>query len=157
MRAEIEAQIGRLEAGLAEFLDALGSLDDASFLARLEPGGNWTPRDVAAHLIGWCRAVISGSEEMLRGDLPYYDLEPGPDFANVNAAFLREYESEDRAELSAELRTAAGELAAYLRALDPVDWDRATDVRHGDEELTVAATVEATVRDFVYHAEQLRD
>jgi len=150
--AGIEAQIGRLQAGLDDFLAALAGLDDERFLA---PLGNWTPRDVVAHLIGWCRAVIRGSEEMLRGELPWYDADPGEDFARVNAAFLREYPSEDRATMVAELRTAAGELAAFLRALDPADWDRATGVRHGDEALTVAATVEETLRDFGHHARQL--
>ena len=153
MTDTIEAQVGRLFDGLRAFEAALVALDEVSFLG---PLGNWTPRDVAAHLIGWNRAVVRGSKELLEGQLPFYDVDPGENFARVNAEMVRAVATTDREELLDQLHASVERLAAFLRSLDESDWKRDSGVRNQSEILTVVDTVEALVEDYSHHASQLR-
>ena len=91
----------------------------------------------------------------MRGKLPFYDEDPGVDYARINAALLEEYPSENRDELLLELGRAMEELCAFLSAI-PVDaWARDFDVRHGDEVLTIESTVEDMIDDIAVHTKQL--
>lgn len=62
-------QPANLETASRAFCDTLRSLPDEAFLA---PLGDWTPRDVAAHFVGWNRITPSGSAELREGVLPFY-------------------------------------------------------------------------------------
>ena len=151
-RDEIELEIDRLQRGVELFEDQVRALQPGSFL---ELAGRWSPRDMVAHLIGWMRYIVPGSEQIRRGQLPFYDLDPGDNFSNVNAQLVRDYPSKDPDTLLAELDAAAGELIAYLRRLDPEDWERDFGVRHRGEKVTIASTVGEVIDDFAHHARQL--
>jgi hypothetical protein len=128
------------------------ALDSDRFLAS---NGSWTARDIVAHLIGWNRLMIDGCRSLRARELPAYDEDPGVDFGNVNAALIREYDTVDRGALLAELRTSSNELAAFLRSVDPADWDRDFGVRHADEALTMRGTVDELLADYEVHERQL--
>ena len=142
----------RLDAAVVEFSRCVESLSPDQLLA---PLGKWTPRDIVAHLIGWNRYVVRGSRQLQRGELPFYDVDPGENFSKVNAALVKEYPSADRVELVAELRTSTDELCEFLEGLDEADWTRDFGVRHGDEVLTIGATVDELIRDYPHHGEQI--
>ena len=148
----IDEQIGRLEQGVAGVERAVAALDEDVFLGEL---GRWTPRDIVAHLIGWNLSVIEGSQQIQRGELPFYDVEPGENYANVNAALVREHVSTNRVELLNELRDSAEELASFLRSLDTSSWENDYGVRHGDEVLTIRGTVDDLIADYEHHRRQL--
>jgi hypothetical protein len=118
---------------------------------------SWTPRDILAHLIGWNRHIVRGAKQILRGELPFYDVDPGADYAKVNAALVRECGDTDRSVLLESLATSAGELAAFLRTVDPAEWDRDLGVRHEGETLTVKSTVDDLVADYDHHRGQLEE
>jgi hypothetical protein len=152
-RAEaIEAQVAALESSLESLAACVATLDARDYLRSI---GRWTARDIVAHLIGWNRAVITGSEQLRIGQLPFYDIDPGPDYSNINAAFLREYPTTDRELLLSELKQAAKELAYYLRGLEPEDWDRDFGVRHGEEHLTIRGTADELIADYGHHQRQI--
>ena len=144
--------LARLHRNLGAFEAAVKSLAGEVYLARTE---RWSPRDIVAHLVGWNRYVVRGSEQLMRGELPFYDEDPGENFANVNATHLVEYPSEDRDELLAELRRAVDELCAFLAELPADAWATDFGVRHGDEVLTIQKTVNELIDDYETHRSQL--
>ena len=93
---------------------------------------------------------------IVRGELPFYDVDPGEDYANVNRAHVRDYPSTRRADLLAELHASARELAAALSALDVETWRRDHGVRHKEETVTVESTVKDLIVDYAHHGEQVR-
>ena len=150
----IETQIKNLGEGVREIRVAVEALSEGAFLG---PLGNWTPRDIVAHLIGWNRYYIRGTQQLLEGELPFYDIDPGENYSNVNARLVAEYPSENRTELLAEHEKAAHELAEFLRSLSEEQWSGSTGVLLEGEELTIRQNVDWLIEDHHHHSEQIRD
>ncbi len=145
-------QIAALNRSVQAFERCVTSLNDETFL---KPLRCWTPRDIVAHLVGWNRHVIEGSRQILKGELPFYDVDPGEDFANVNAEHIRKYPSQDRDELLEQLRGSEQELTAFLSSIDEGAWDRDFGVRHEGSTITVKNTVDDLIADYAHHQSQL--
>ncbi len=92
----------------------------------------------------------------MRGELPFYDVDPGEDYANVNRAHVREYPSPLKEVLLAELRASVRELSEALTLLDPGTWERDFGVRHKGQTVTVRSSVDDLIVDYAHHAEQIR-
>lgn len=152
MTATVGAQIEELERSVEEFIT---SLVDVNPRRLLEPLGRWTPRDVIAHLIGWNRYTVRGCRELLEGRLPFYDVDPGENYAKVNAVLVREVSSEEKNDLLRDLRTSCAELTDYLRGLTPEDWERDYGVRHRGKTVTVRNSVDDLIEDYVHHRRQI--
>ena len=150
----IEIQIENLGEGVRQIRLAAEALSDDAFLG---PLGNWTPRDVVAHLIGWNRYYVQGARQLLAGELPFYDIEPGEDYSNVNARLVAEFSSENRPELLADHEKAAHELAEFLRTLSEGQWSGSTGVMLEGEELTIRQNVDWLIEDHHHHSKQIRD
>ena len=160
----VDDQVGRFEQSVIAFAASAAALDEHVFLTKVT---GWTPRDMVAHLTGWNRLMVRGARQVLRGELPFYDVEPGPNFSKVNAAIISEYNDTDCSVLLGKLSETAGELTAFLRAIDPGDWDRDFGVRHKGEGLsvefaagevvTVKDSVDDLIADYDYHRGQLEE
>jgi len=151
-RTDTEAQVAALESSLESFAACVRTLDSPDYLGLI---GRWTPRDIVAHLIGWNRAVIVGSDQLRVGKLPFYDVDPGPDYSKVNAAFLREYPTTNREQLLSELEESAQELGNYVQGLDPHDWEWDFGVRHVAERLTIRGAADELIADYEHHRRQI--
>jgi len=149
---QIADQIAKLTRSVDAFERCVASLDEGAFL---KPLRRWTPRDIVAHLVGWNRHVIEGSRQILKGELPFYDVDPGEDFANVNADLIRDYPSKDRDELLEELRSTERELTAFLRSVDESAWGRDFGVRNKGATITVRNTVDDLIADYAHHQNKL--
>ncbi len=157
-----EDQIDQLEHCVEAFAASVAALDERLFLRNVN---GWTPRDIVAHLIGWNRHIVRGAKQILCRELPFYDVDPGPNYSKVNAALVRECGNTDRSVLLERLAESAGELIAFLRAIAPGDWDRDFGLRHKGEKLTVKSTaddlvtvkgtVDDLVADYDHHRGQL--
>ena len=150
----LEGQLDQLQRSVEAFAGSVVSLDEALFLRKVT---RWSARDMVAHLIGWNRYVVRGARQILRGELPFYDLDPGPDYSNVNAALVRDYPDTDRSALLESLAASTEELTAFLRAVDPDTWDRDFGVRQKGVTLTVKSTVDDLIAAYHPHREQLED
>ncbi len=150
----LDEQLDQLELCVEAFAGSVASLEERLFLRKVT---SWTARDIVAHLIGWNRYVVRGARQILRGELPFYDVDPGPDYSNVNAALVQEYADTDRLALLESLAASTGELTAFLRAFDPDTWNRDFGVRHEGETLTVKSTVDDLIADYHHHRAQLED
>ena len=138
----LEDQIDQLEHCVEAFAASVAALDEGLFLRNVN---GWTPRDIVAHLIGWNRHIMLGAKQILRGELPFYDVDAGPDYSKVNAALVRKCGDTDRSVLLDRLAESTGELIVFLRAIAPEAWDRDFGVRHKGEELTVKSTADSLV------------
>ena len=148
----VEDQLEHFERCVEAFAGSVAALDERVFLRKV---ANWTVRDIVAHLVGWNRHILRGAKQILRCELPFYEVDPGSDYSNVNAALVREYGDTDRSALLESLAATAGELTAFLRAIDPGDWDRNFGVLHKGETLTVKSTVDDLIGDYDHHRVQL--
>jgi hypothetical protein len=160
----VEDQVERLEHCVQAFAASVAALDENLFLRRVN---GWIPRDIVADLIGWNRHIMLGAKQILRGELPFYDVDPGPNYSKVNAALVRECGDTDRSELLERLAESARELNALLREIAPGEWDRDFGVRHKGEDLTVnstaddlvtvKSTVDDLIADYDHHRRQLEE
>ena len=148
----IEDQIAKLDQSVEAFMRCIVSLDEELFLQKFN---DWAPRDILAHLIGWNRYVIEGGKELLRGELPFYDIDPGDNYSKVNAVLIREYSSTIKEKLLTDLRRSARELKEFLRSVDPSSWDRDHGVRHAGLTITVKNTMDELIADYDHHKEQI--
>ncbi len=153
-RVTIEEQVRQLESCVEAFAASVAALDERLFLTKVT---NWAPRDIVAHLIGWNRYVALGAAQILRGELPFYDVDPGPNYSKVNASLMRACPDPNRTTLLASLAASARELTVFLHGVDPGAWNRDFGVRHGSETLTVKSTVDDLIADYHHHRTQLEE
>lgn len=152
--ATIEDRIAGLDAAVEGLCQLVRRLPQERFLGRL---GGWSPRDIVAHLVGWNRHVVLGSEQIQRGELPFYDVDPGEDYSKVNSQLIRDIATTDRAQLLDQLSASADELAEFLRTIDPADWKRDFGVRHQGAPVTIAGTVDELIADYAHHRRQIEE
>ena len=150
----IEDQVENLSRSVKDFTECVDSLHGEMFLKKLN---GWSPRDILAHLIGWNRYTVKGCEQIRRGDLPFYFVDPGEDYCKVNAVLVREYSSMDIRELLDELEASTNELKAFLGMVDLLDWDRDYGVRYQGINITIRNTVGALIEDYIDHRQQLEE
>jgi hypothetical protein len=150
----IENQIASFRKNVEAFEGCIRSLNQDQFLT---PLNRWSPRDIVAHLIGWNRALIEGSNQIRKGELPFYDMDPGENYSKVNDAFVKDISSGSREELLAQLNTSAEELAGFLRTLSPGDWDQDYGVRHKQAVVTIRNTMDELIEDYDHHLRQIED
>jgi hypothetical protein len=151
---KIEEQINQYERCVEAFADTFASLDKRLILHKVT---SWTVRDIVAHLIGWNRYIVQGSRQILRSELPFYDVDPGPDYSNINAVLIRECTDTDHSALLKSLTDSTKELVTFLRTIDSAEWDHDFGVRHNDETITVKSTMEDLIADYHHHRIQLQD
>ncbi len=149
-----EEQIDQFERCIETFAGTVASLDERLIHQRVT---SWTVRDIVAHLIGWNLYVVRGAKQILRGELPFYDIDPGPDYSKVNATLVRECTHVDCSVLLESLAASASELAAFLRMINPNEWDRDFGVRHKNKTITVKSTIDDLIADYDHHRGQLEE
>ena len=151
---KIETQIAKFDQSIEDFVHCVASLNEEFFLTRSD---HWSPRDVVAHLIGWNRYIIEGSNQIRRGELPFYDIDPGEDYSKVNAVLVLEYSSTDRQEMLDELQVSAQELKQFIQSLDSSEWSRDYGVRLKGAVITIQNTVDELIEDYDIHKDRIEE
>lgn len=148
-------QLADLETASADFMETMRSLSAENFLKSL---GDWTPRDIMAHLIGWNRVTLAGCSELREGVEPFYFFDGTNDYRKVNARFFEQFPSTDRDELLKEITATKETLVAYLKAIPESEWELDTGIVHyrGDP-ATVARCVDSLIRDYRKHRQEIVD
>jgi hypothetical protein len=93
----------------------------------------------------------------MRGEVPFYDIEPGEDYSKVNAVLVCEYSSRDKQELLDELKASTQELIQFLQLLDSSEWDCDYGVRHQGAIITIRDTIDELIEDYDIHREQIKE
>ena len=154
MSTVIRQQVADLERNVRDFIRCITAMPEELFLTKMN---GWAPRDVTAHFIGWNRASIRGSRELMQGQVPYLLDDPGPDFSKANAILVREISSTDRDELVTMLRTSSRQLADFMLTLDPADWEKEWGVTLDGEARTLQNSLGPLVQDYADHRRQIED
>jgi hypothetical protein len=139
-------------ANVRDFVRCIEKLPNGLWLRKII---NWTPRDVAAHLIGWNVLVREGCDLLRAGKAPAYLDDRVNNYRNVNAASVERYAARDRQALLSELEKSFRNLEQYLARLDPAAWDADTGVRLGDRPVTIRNNIRGLSRDYSNHRQRL--
>jgi hypothetical protein len=148
----IRAQVNDFNRAIREFIKCIELLPETLFLKTMD---GWAPRDVTAHLIGWNLYTIEGCQQLMKGELPFYFIDPGDDFCKVNALLIREYDSKDKKDLIVQLNASAEKMKRFLLAVDPADWENDFEVTYMGHTITIRNSVEALISDFMAHRKQI--
>jgi hypothetical protein len=154
MAMTIQTQIVKLRANVDEFAQCVAPLNEELFLKKIN---GWSARDMVAHLIGWNQYMIEGCKQIKKGELPFYDVDPGENYSKVNAELIRKHSSVDKHELLDELRASARELGQFLESLDPGEWDRDYGVTNQGSTITIQSSVDDLIADYPHHREQIEE
>jgi hypothetical protein len=148
----IEDQIEKLNKNVQALCFSLASLNEDQFLMKLN---GWSSRDIVAHLIGWNRAIVQGSRQILKAELPFYDVDSGENYSKINADFVRNYSSTDLQEMVMEMFRSADELLEFLKTLNEKDWSHDFGVKNKGLTITIKSTVDDLIEDYAHHTTQI--
>ena len=150
-----EKQLADLETAYASFIDTLTGLASEDILKSL---GDWTPRDIAAHFIGWNRITLAGCSSLREGAEPFYFYDGTNDYRKVNAKFITQFPSTDQDELLKDIASTKEALTAYLKTIPESEWELDTGVVHyRGNPATIARCVDSLIRDYRKHRQEIID
>ena len=146
-------QLENLNLNYEAFVQAVKNLSSEGFLKSL---GNWSPRDIVAHFIGWNRITLVGCAELLEGIEPFYFFDGTNDYRKINAKFLERFNSTDREMLLQQMASTKDTLVSYLKTVEENEWELDTGVVHyRGGPATVARCVDSLLRDYRKHREEI--
>ncbi len=150
-----DKQLKDLEIAYADFMSTLRDLPAEKFLVSL---GDWTPRDIAAHFIGWNRITLAGCSALREGAEPFYFYDGTNDYRKVNEKFFTQFPSADRDALMQEIVVTKEVLVVYLKSIPESEWEADTGVAHyRSDAATIARCVDSLIRDYRKHRQEIID
>lgn len=150
-----DKQLVDLNMASESFIRTIRDLSPETFHALL---GDWTPRDIAAHFIGWNRITLAGCSELREGVKPFYFYDGTNDYQKVNARFFEQFSSSDREGLLKEIALTKDALISYLKTIPESEWELVTGILHyRDGPATVARCVDSLIRDYRKHRREIID
>ena len=153
MFAPRQDQLRDLDTAYRGFRAVVEALPTEKFLASL---GDWSPRDIAAHFVGWNRITLAGCAALREGEVPFYFFDGTNDYRKINAGFFQRFSSRERDTLLWQIDQAMRELVAYLGRMDEAEWEQDTGVVHyRGGPATVARCVDSLLRDYRKHTEEI--
>ncbi|MBK8822293.1 MAG: ClbS/DfsB family four-helix bundle protein [Anaerolineales bacterium] len=148
-----DKQLADLETNYTAYMQTMQGLSAENFLASL---GDWTPRDIAAHFIGWNRITLAGCSALREGAEPFYFYDGTNDYRKVNARFFTQFPSTDLNELLEDVTSTKEVLMAYLKTIPENEWELDTGIVHyRGNPATIARCVDSLVRDYRKHREEI--
>lgn len=146
-------QLRDLELAYQAFVQTAEKLSSKSFTQSL---GDWTPRDILAHFVGWNRITLTGCAEICEGVEPFYFPDGTNDYRKVNAAFFERFNSNDLEALLGQMVSTKDALISYLKTIDENEWELDTGITHyRGGPATVARCVDSLIRDYRKHREEI--
>lgn len=119
--------------------------------------GEWSVKDIIAHIIGWDYANADAVRAVLAGELPAFYAHRDRDWRTFNAGLVRRYREEDH---EAGLRAAQRShevLCELLESIPAAEFERDHGVRFRGYKVTIARLLAADSKDCRAHAQQIRD
>ena len=146
-------QLAKLDQAYQGFVGVVNDLSPQAFLRSL---GDWTPRDILAHLIGWNRNILVGCQQIQLAQSPFYHTDGPNDYRTVNAELIARYSSSQREPLLRELSKGMDLLTSYLEGIDEDDWHRDFGARHyRGGPATISKSIDSLTSDYLDHAAEI--
>jgi len=114
LAARRRALLARLAIERAGLLEQLLGLDDETLTEALAVG-DWTVKDVLAHIAAWDRWQHQAMGALVDGEAP--DLSAGEDYHAANDAFVSLWQDRCLAEVLAELQSAREDWVVWMASL----------------------------------------
>jgi hypothetical protein len=146
-------QLQQFDRAYEDFVSLVKSMGPDHFLRSL---GDWTPRDIVAHLVGWNHNIRLGCQQIQTGAAPSYHSDAPNDYRNLNAEFIARYNATDQAMLLGQLAQGKDQLRTYLAGVAEHDWDKDFGAKHyRGGPATVGRSVESLTGDYLEHAREI--
>lgn len=144
-----------LKSAYEDFTKLILSLSDEQFLSSMN---GWSPRDVAAHLVGWNGLMIDSSLSILAGRPPAYYDDAKNDYSNINAGFTAKHSSRSKQELLAELKSSMEKFEAFIHSLPAEELTADHGVVHySGSPATVTRIINSLAGDYQGHTRQITE
>lgn len=114
-----DALLREMEAGFADLLSTVDGLSEEQ-MTRVWYG-DWSVRDILAHIAGWHREEIAMLERMARGERPVPESADYTDDDAWNARFVAKWRAASAGEVLAELKASK---EAYVAAAERLPEER---------------------------------
>jgi len=135
-------------------------LHEAYTLPREKQGevflGEWSVRDLLAHLVGWDYANMAATKAILAGELPDFYSHHDRDWASYNALLVERHKTEDYAELLHSAEASHRALVDLLATVPEDEFERDTGVRYKRLKVTIARLLQAEAEDEEEHFQQIK-
>jgi hypothetical protein len=118
--------------------------------------GEWSIKELLAHLTGWDRTYIAAVQDLQAGELPSFYAAYDEDWQTYNLNLVREYVKDDWSELISEVKESHKQLVDYLQTLNEEDLTKDWGVRYDGTPVTVARLIEAEIKDEREHLRQIK-
>lgn len=146
-------QLIDLDLAYKAFIQTINEISPENFI---KPIGDWTPRDIVAHLIGWNRITLVGCAEICEGVEPFYFYDGTNDYRKVNEPFFKRFDSKNQGILLDKMEFTKNALISYLKTMDEKEWELDTGIIHyRGGPATVARCVDSLIRDYRKHREEI--
>ena len=118
--------------------------------------GEWSIKDLLAHLVGWDFTNLQAIQDILSGRPPaffrYYDQ----DWRSYNKSLVEKYKIEPFSELLAKAQASHQEFVSFLEALSAEQLVNGKTRSESGRTVTVRNLLQAETRDEQTHAMQIR-
>jgi len=142
-----DALLREMDAGFAALMDAVNGLSEEQ-MTRVWYG-DWSVRDILAHVAGWHREEIAMLERMARGERPVPESADYTDDDAWNARFAAKWRAASAGEVLAELNASK---EAYLAAASRLPEERFEEGR------TASRLVQqGCIEHYREHADEIRE
>jgi hypothetical protein len=150
----------RKERVLRELVEARSAVERAASALpaskeRIVFLGQWSCRELVAHLIGWDHTNVTATRELLEGKLPSFYAKHDPDWRKYNSRLVEQFGGRELRVLLGEAQRSHRELLALLDGLDASEIIRDRGLRFKGWRVTIERLMLAEARDERKHAEQL--
>jgi hypothetical protein len=119
--------------------------------------GDWSVKDLLAHLVGWDHTNAEAVQAILAGALPAFYEHYDRDWRTFNAQLVAEHKRHDFTELLTSVENSHRELVELVETVPAEELSRDTGVRFRGYKVTIARTLEAEVKDEKVHHAQIEE
>jgi len=119
--------------------------------------GEWSVKDLLAHLIGWDFANLEAAKEVLAGKLPSFYAHHDRDWKTYNARLVAEHKREDFAALLKAVEDSHRQLVEHLRTVPVEEFGKDRGLRFKGWKVTIAALLRVEASDERRHHEQIEE
>lgn len=116
--------------------------------------GEWTIKELLAHLAGWDYTNLEGVQALLMGEVPGFFAERDRDWKTYNAKLVAIHRRDNLVDLIKVVQKSQAELLSYLNKLTDEDFYRV--LRVNTFRMSIGGLLNFEIRDEKEHLEQIR-
>ena len=118
--------------------------------------GEWTVKDLVAHLVGWDLTNLAAIREILDGEYPSFFQFYDKDWRSYNASLVKQYKIEPFPDLIAEVQDSHHQLVTFLEALPPEQVINGKARSLSGRTMSIRSLLRFEVRDEQEHTRQVQ-